>query len=338
MLIISIASANAQEVLASKDSIVVFYDSLSHIMKTEYLYKNEVDWVNTEKNLKQNLDQYKSFSNSLPEIKNLLQAINATHCQVFYDDKSFSIGAEEPAEENFSEQWLKKYSSYKDGKYEVKLLDGKYGYIFLPGWNFEDISAENIQRLAQPFYNEISLLKKKHNIEGWIIDLRLNFGGNSHPMLLGLYDLLGDGKIWGSLDLDGELINDVKLKNGAYLDNDKTISSIIPEGKRLVKSKVAIITSLVTASSGEIVAISFKGRKNTIFIGQETYGATTSNIKRDLPFGAFMALTTGIDCDKYGTPHKKIKPDISIAKGDNFDNLLQDKNIIEAIQYFKGKK
>ena len=329
--------SSAQTTLTSKDSIKVFYDSLFHFMETAFLNKNEINWQSLREDTERNLDHHKNFQSSLQEINHFFERAKASHCQVFYQDKSYSTLKQEPSEEDFSEQWIKKYAAYEDGKFEVKLLDDKYAYIFLPGWNFEDISEESIHQKAQPLYDQLNALKQQHAIEGWIIDLRLNFGGNVYPMLLGLYDLLGNGEVWGSLNPEGQLINNIRLINGAYLDNNQMTSYIIPDGERMAASKVAIVMSSVTASSGEIVAMSFKGRKNTIFIGQDTYGATTSNDKRDLPFGAFMALTTGIDCDRNQNTYENIKPDISVLKGDNFDKLLEDENIMEAIEYFKGK-
>lgn len=329
--------SSAQTTLTSNDSIKVFYDSLFHFMETEFLNKNEINWQSLREDTERNLDHHKNFQSSLQEINKLFEKAKASHCQVFYQDKSYSTLKQEPSEEDFSEQWIKKYASYEDGKFEVKLLDDKYAYIFLPGWNFEDISEESIHQIAQPLYDQLNALKQQYAIEGWIIDLRLNFGGNVYPMLLGLYDLLGNGEVWGSLNPEGQLINHIRLINGTYLDNNQMTSYIIPDGERMAASKVAIVMSSVTASSGEIVAMSFKGRKNTIFIGQDTYGATTSNDKRDLPFGAFMALTTGIDCDRNQNTYETIKPDVYVLKRDNFDKLMEDENIIEAIKYFKGK-
>ncbi len=331
-------SLNAQEQLSVQDSINVFYGSLFQFMETEYLHKNEVEWKSLKNNTHKRLERYNDFESSLKEINTLFEDAKASHCQVFYEHKAYSAPKQEPSLENFSEQWVKKYSTYEDGKFEVKLLDKKYGYVFLPGWNFENISEEKIHKLAQPLYDQIDSLKTHHKIEGWIVDLRLNFGGNVYPMLLGLYDLLGNGKVWGSLDSEKELMSNVRLINGTYLDNNKITSYVIADGKKTATSKVAILINSVTASSGEIVAISFKGRQHTIFIGQDTYGATTSNEKRDLPFGAFMALTTGIDCDRNKNTYEKIKPDVYVSKGDNFDHLLDDENIAKAIEYFKGKK
>jgi len=41
--------------------------------------------------------------------------------------------------------------------------------------------------------------------------------------------------------------------------------------------KVAVLLSRYTVSSGEVVAVSFKGRENTKFFGEATGGYTTVN-------------------------------------------------------------
>jgi C-terminal processing protease CtpA/Prc len=84
--------------------------------------------------------------------------------------------------------------------------------------------------------------------------------------------------------------------------------------------------------------LAFKGRENTIFIGEKTNGKTTSNMIADLPFGAYMTLTIGYDCDRNGNFYDSIVPDIEIKNQDNFDNLLLDGNIVEAINFIRDKK
>ncbi|WP_312176674.1 hypothetical protein [Chryseobacterium sp.] len=54
-----------------------------------------------------------------------------------------------------------------------------------------------------------------------MIDLRLNTGGNSTPMLLALYYFLGNNTIWGSSDLDHKMQSMVRLDKGTYYDNSK---------------------------------------------------------------------------------------------------------------------
>lgn len=319
----------------TQDSIILFYDSLFAALKSDYLKSDEIDWKEIENSTKKPLSNCTSFESALHQIESLFNAIEANHCQVYYKGKSYGISINEPSEDLFNEQWLKKYSHYQDGKFELQVIHEKYLYLYLPGWNFEDISEANIHRLSQDLYDSIQKLKSQYSIKAWIIDLRLNFGGNVYPMLLPLYDLLGEGMIWGFKDNKGKIISEIRLQNGVYWEKEKRMGSINPYGQSEINKKVAILTSPVTASSGEIVAMSFIGRKNTQIIGEKTYGATTSNEKRELPFGAFMALTTGIDCDRNGKTYERIIPDQEVLKGDHFDSLLLDEKIKAAIRFFE---
>ena len=100
---------------------------------------------------------------------------------------------------------------------------------------------------------------------------------------------------------------------------------------------MALITGIFTGSSGEVTALAFKGRPNTIFIGENTAGYTTGNVTWTLPFDTFIALTTGYDSDRNETYYPYISPDVVVSKQDNFDNLMADLNIQEGIKFIKGK-
>ncbi len=326
-------NVTAQNNLKNKDSIATFYDELVSIMKAEYFFKEQVDWTQIETELNERLEDSKGFKNSLDEITFLFDKLNASHCSVHFEENIYKDSNKGPTASDFSEQWLKKYAT--NPNFEVKVIDNQYGYILMPGINI--LSDKESHKIAQPMYNQINELKNSKTIKGWIIDLRFNTGGAVTPMLLALYDFLGDNEVWGVLDIDKKRTDRIELSKGKYKYNSKKSSYINPKGELLDKVKVAVITNIATGSSGEITALSFKGRENTIFIGEKTYGATTSNVIRNLPFGAYMALTVGYDCDRNGEFYEKIIPDIKIAKQDNFDNLLLDGNIQEGIKYINEK-
>lgn len=323
----------AQNNLSAKDSISTFYNKLVSTMKAEYFFKDKVDWNQIKTELNERLRDSKNFESSLNEITFLFDQLNASHCSVHFQEKIYKDSKKGPIASDFSKQWLKKYETKP--KFEVRILDNQYGYILMPGINI--LSDKKIHKIAQPMYNQINDRKKSKNLKGWIIDLRFNTGGAVSPMLLGLYDFLGDNEVWGILDNDKKRTDRIKLSNGKYKYNSKKTSYIKPKGELLDKIKVAVITNIATGSSGEVTALAFKGRENTIFIGEKTYGATTANVVRNLPFGAYMALTVGYDCDRNGKFYEKIIPDIKITKQDNFDNLLIDENIKEAIKYINEK-
>lgn len=324
-------NSTAQKLKTSRDSIDVFYNKLFSVMKTGYLYKDSVNWLEIESKVRQNLNQYSDFKSSLKEVTDFFDFAKADHCKIYYNNAAFSGTNHGPTTKDFSDQWVKKFT--KNPIFEAKVLDNEIGYILMPGMLLEDNSSKNIHNLSQPMYDAINKIKSTNNIKGWIIDLRFNTGGNCRPMLLALYDFLGDNNVWGYIDINGKQISKTNLKKGNYMDNSKKVSYIKPKGELLDKAKVAVITNIATGSSGEVTALAFKGRENTIFIGEKTNGKTTTNVNIDLPFGAYMTLTVGYDCDRNWKFHAQIIPDILISRQDNFDDLLLDKNIREAIKY-----
>src|SRR6202042_710416 len=62
--------------------------------------------------------------------------------------------------------------------------------------------------------------------------------------------------------------------------------------------RVVILISPETKSSGEAVAISFKGRKNTRFIGEPTGGYTTSNYSFQFTDECGFFLSASIEADR----------------------------------------
>ncbi|WP_404984382.1 S41 family peptidase [Chryseobacterium sp. M5] len=333
-LLCFVLNVNAQKLKTSQDSTKVFYDKIFKALEVAYIYKEDYDWKKLKTETFKNFETAKDFKSSLKEVRVLFEKIGADHSKVTYQGKSYGPSVE-ILWESFSKQWMTKFATKP--QFEAKVLDEKYGYILMPNISFNDFSSENVHKIAQPLYDKIAELKSNNKLEGWIVDLRFNTGGNSAPMLLALYDLLGDNVVWGTLGIDKKLINSTKLNKGVYDQGEKKSAYIKPKGELIDKSKVAVLIGGLTASSGEVTALAFKGRANTIFIGEKTLGKTTSNMVVTLPFDAIMPMSTGYDCDRNGNYYKQISPDIIISKEDNFDDLLQDKNIQEAIQFFIKK-
>lgn len=325
-------SFKAQKLKNTQDSIKTFYNKLFSNLESSYLHRNVVNWKTVKSEIENNLKNYNSFESSLNEIKPLFNKIGANHCGIYYKNKHYSSSTKSLSN-LVSEEWKIKYATKP--KFEVKIINDDIGYILIPRIIFFDINEKNIHDAAQLIYDEIAKLKAKKNLKGWIIDLRFNTGGNSTPMLLALYDFLGNNNIWGTVGLDQKRKSIASLNKGIYFDNSKRQGSINPVAPLLDQSKVALIIGPATGSAGEIVALSFKERPNTVFIGEESYGATTSNIEASLPFNITMALTTGLDSDRNGKTYATIVPDITIVKQDNFDNLLLDKKVEKAIHFIR---
>lgn len=141
-------------------------------------------------------------------------------------------------------------------------------------------------------------------LRGVIIDLRDNRGGNMYPMLAGLSSLLPEGDLFSF----------------AYRSGQKQVLSLKQIGRwsglPLAKTKhqvpIAILTSDYTASSAEIVAMSFQGLDKVRVFGQPTAGFTTSNQNFPLYDGTDLVLTTSRLVSRTGQTYDNdpIQPDV----------------------------
>jgi C-terminal processing protease CtpA/Prc len=119
------------------------------------------------------------------------------------------------------------------------------------------------------------------------------------------------------------------------------LCSIVGEPSNLSISDdiVAVLIGHITISSGEAVAVSFKGRANTKFFGNLTNGKSTGNRLFRLSNNAAISLTTTIMADRnkkmYG---KDIKPDVYLRNPHMIKKEENDTTIISAMNWIKFNK
>lgn len=192
----------------------------------------------------------------------------------------------------------------------VSEYNNEIGYIKIP----EFFGNEKLEKAFAARILDLIKDLDKHMISGWIIDLRDNTGGNMYPMLLGIGPILGEGIV-------GYFVNDKKEFTPWGYTEGKTFFggsfiSQIDSAYHLknVNKKIAILINNNTASSGEAIAVAFKGLPKTRFFGDRTRGQTTGNIFLILSDSSRIALMTTVFADRdkvvYGKP---IIPD-EIAK------------------------
>jgi C-terminal processing protease CtpA/Prc len=141
---------------------------------------------------------------------------------------------------------------------------------------------------------------------GWVVDLRQNQGGNMFPMLAGLAPLIGTDNLGAFVSRSGEARP--WPTQHIYTDTRLDISRF--EAPDLRSAPVAVITGFYTMSSGEAVAIAFRGRPNTRSFGEPTAGKSTANQGERLSDGSMLLVTAALMADRngvlYGIP---IQPD-----------------------------
>jgi carboxyl-terminal processing protease len=221
-------------------------------------------------------------------------------------------------------------------KVHASLLNGNFGYLRVPGVIYrEDNLAE-----ATSIYSKIDSLGKIADIQGWVVDLRLNGGGTMYPMLAGLAPLLGNQVIGAFEDpatnyRDEWSIKDGELYIGEYQSTDYGFKGVTD----MAHLPVVVLISGFTASSGEVVAISFKERPKTIFIGENTAAYTTAVSWIVLSESVVLQLTESYYADRLGNiyPGTSVPPDIQIDGGDDFYNLENDVKIQKAIEWLEAQ-
>jgi hypothetical protein len=192
-----------------------------------------------------------------------------------------------------------------------EVLDTTIGYIRLPAFVGSEWAAIAYATHVQELVRELD----GANPCGWIVDLSDNGGGNMWPMLAGIGPILGEGSVGAFVGADGQTETWFYHDGQAGVDNQPMIHLPSPAYHRKQSLPVvAVLTNGITASSGEAIAIAFRGRPDTRSFGASTRGLSTSNATHRLSDGAMIVLTEGVDADRTGQQYgDALAPDEPIA-------------------------
>jgi C-terminal processing protease CtpA/Prc len=153
----------------------------------------------------------------------------------------------------------------------------------------------------------------RDDLQGWIVDLRGNGGGNMWPMLAGIGPILGSGPVGFFIYPNGTEVAWDYRQGASYNGTNVQARVAAPYQVRKAQPRVAVLTDLATASSAEAIAVAFRERPNTRSFGAPTCGLSTSNTSYTLNDGATLNLVTSLMADRtkrtYGDT---IYPDESI--------------------------
>jgi hypothetical protein len=177
-------------------------------------------------------------------------------------------------------------------------LPGDVGYVRIGSFSSSVAGAD--VAFADTIQEQIRA-RDAENLVGWIVDLRGNGGGNMWPMVAGVGPVLGEGVIGFFVTPTGSS-SPWSYQGGAALNGSTPISRTTTLYLLLsrVAPKVAVLTDNLVASSGEAVAVAFRGRPNTRSFGGATCGLSTANSGFRLSDGATLQLTVSLMADRLG--------------------------------------
>jgi carboxyl-terminal processing protease len=174
-------------------------------------------------------------------------------------------------------------------------IDNHLAYVEAPG-----TAGTNEQEYARRLRAAIEIVDQS-SVCGWIVDLRRNLGGNMWPMVQALRPVLGEAN-------PGFFVGAHGRQSWAPMYKSHMDRSSLQ--LRVANPSVAVLTSHLTASSGEAVAIAFRGRRAARSFGESTFGLPTSNAPFSLPDGAQLFLATAWEADRNGHVYRdRVPPD-----------------------------
>lgn len=284
---------------------------LSHaldVIQTNALNRDRVDWARARRDADELASRTTAPAQTHEFLRSILRELNDGHSLLVPPDMANGLRA--LADDRASH------------RASSRPLAHGLGYVSLPA--FGSINPEAGLEFARDLRERIATLDALGTC-GWILDLRENGGGNMYPMLAGIGPLLGDGEA-GRFVAPGKPDERWWYREGQAGAGKVAPLPPDPEPPRLRISPatVAVLTGPGTTSSGEAVAISFRGRPFARSFGSYTGGFSSANTPFALRDGTLLALTTSLMADRTGQVYGgRIRPDeIVPARLDSDDPTL----------------
>jgi len=276
------------------------------------LYRNEVEWDTLKPQIISQAKEAKSISDISPALKYMLKALGDEHGQVIF--KNQMIGNYYgPLKKHHKNMEIEVYNELQSGdmyKFHSQLLKGSIGYV-----RIVSLPMGDNENMAKEIQDEVCKLSE-NGAESWIIDLRYNTGGNLMPMAEGLALIIGDDSVGGARGLTEEESLIWRIKDGDFYIDDYSVR-LKNDCNVPASSKVAVLVSSYTASSGEALAVIFKGRENTKLFGQKTFGFVTGNDYQFLNDSIAVNLSVNYYHDRNGIVYDKyidVDEEVSFSK------------------------
>lgn len=268
--------------------------ALAHAESTS-LYRNRVDWPATRAEVQRLADTATTIPSLAPALRYLLRAMGDEHARVFHGGRqiAYNFGAPKPHQASATTELYERIQSATAFPFHAELVARGVGYVRIVGLPMGDnlAMARDIERAVCSVHRQ--------GARRWIIDLRYNGGGNLNPMAEGIAAILGDGDVGGRAGLTPQEAGAWTITRGDFINEGYAVR--LPNGCRLpTGSKVAVLTSVYTASSGEALAVMFKGRPNTRFFGAKTFGMITVTDWSQFTDSTAMTISVGYYRDRTG--------------------------------------
>jgi C-terminal processing protease CtpA/Prc len=312
----------------------ISYDSIVLKAKETSLYSDQVNWVEVNTRFIELTRGKKDVEEMKPGLQYLINSLGDKHA-TFRSLKDYSIivsytGHFENNDKRARDsEFVNTVINDVTAQFSYKKLDCDVGYLRVVGIGPGDVKAQ------ADFIRKGLIDLKAEGVEKWILDLRFNGGGNIEPMVSGLAPLLGDGFIGGAVNNQNEVTRTYKVENGQFNHAGRIACQMNNQPTMTSTEKVAVLLSRYTTSSGELLAVVFKGRENTRFIGEKTSGYTTGNGFDPVTDELALVISQDVFMDR-----NRIRYDDKVDVDEEIEfqsvvDLKNDKQVIRAIEWLR---
>ncbi len=297
------------------------------------LYRKNVDWTSLKKEMYALAKDADSVSQLKPALDLMLKELNDTHGRVFYNNQylSYYTGEKKEHRKNMSSEIYDEIQSIQVYEFKALNLEDNIGYVRIVGLPMGDN-----QKMSADIQNAVCQVIKK-GAKKWIIDLRYNGGGNMFPMVEGITNIIGDGIVGGTKGVTEDESSVWQINNGDFFYDEQNVAienkCPIPEVQ-----KIAVLTSVYTASSGEALAVILKKRPKTKFFGNKTMGMVTATDYKQIDSLTAMSISVSYYKDREANLYHKFVDVDEIIEFEPKIELDKDKGIIRAMEWLNEKK
>ncbi|MBT8313626.1 MAG: hypothetical protein KJP26_04125 [Maribacter sp.] len=320
------SSAQNSEAKLTLDKIIEHAENSS-------LYRKNVDWTALKKEMYVLAKNADSVTHLKPALDLMLKELNDTHGRVFHNNQFLSYYSGEKKEHRKNIDWDVYTEIQSTQVYEFKAtnIQDSIGYVRLVGLPMGDN-----QKMSADIQNAVCKVIE-NGAKKWIIDLRFNGGGNMFPMVEGITNIIGEGIVGGTKGVTENESSVWQIKEGDFFYDEQNVAienkCPIPEIQ-----KVAVLTSVYTASSGEALAVILKNRPKTRFFGNKTMGMVTATDYNQIDSLTAMMISVSYYKDRESNLYNKFVDVDEIVEFEPKAETSKDKGISRAIEWLNENK
>jgi C-terminal processing protease CtpA/Prc len=316
-----------------KTETALILDRIIEHAENNSLYRENIDWNSLKKEMYGLTKDAKSTLELKPALDLMLKELNDSHGRIFHNNQllSYYTGEKKEHRTTMNSETYNQIQSGQVYDFKTLILQDSIGYVRIVGLPMGDNEKMSME-IQDAVCNIIDQGAKK-----WIIDLRYNGGGNMFPMVEGISNIIGDGIVGGTKGVTEDESSVWQIKDGDFYYDDQTVGL---ENKCALKKnpKIAVLTSVYTASSGEALAVILKNRPKTRFFGGKTMGMITATDWKQIDSLTAMSISVSYYKDRENNLYDKyVDVDENVEFKPNSD-LEKDNGINRAIEWLNANK